>query len=494
MICLIQIDYSEHLSQEIVPIGCLHVGSALKNAGYEVNIIHCTELEIDRYVDEIIKANPFWVGFSVMTGPQTMHSAWMSRKIKAESDIPIVWGGIHPSLLPEQCLQEDYIDIVVIGEGEDTAIELTQRLENKKKLDGVLGLGYKIKTGCQLELFINPRRPFIKDLNADRYRLNFELLDIHKYFLKADTGKYQSVFSYKTSRGCPFDCGFCYNRAFNLGKWRGKSAEGVIEDISYLKRTYGVDAVKFYDDNFYVDRKRALKILEGIGIPAKTDIRIDMVTEDLAAKIKEFNVFDVLIGIESGSDRILNLLNKGFTADHIKKKVEILAKYNLKVGYSAIIGLPTETEEEMNSTIDLILWIHSIHKNKSVTIGPYLPYPGSALYEWAIQQGFIPPSITEDWGHIDRWSKDLYKFLPWVQDDYIYRVREYMKFFNYSIPFLNKLAELRLKHRFLKFPLDIYLVHFLYEQAIQEKNWFGKSLRILHRRARSTNDEQISKT
>ena len=481
MICLVQIDYSQFYSREIVPIGLLHIGSALKNTGHEVRVIHCTEVEIDKYVAEIAKTQPLWVGFSVMTGPQTTHSAWMSKRIKSQSNVPIVWGGIHPSLLPEQCLEEDYIDIVVIGEGEETAIELSQRLESKKSLERVLGLAYKLKQNGQSEPCVNARRPFIENLDADKYRLDFELLEATKYFLKAGTGKYQKVFSYKTSRGCPFNCGFCYNNEFNLRRWRGKSAERVIEDITYLKKTYGIDGVKFYDDEFYVNRERALKILEGIQIPAKTDIRIDMVTEELAARLKEFDVFDILIGIESGSDRILKLLNKGITVEQIKKGVEILAKYNLKVGYSAIIGIPTETEEEMNATIDLILWIHSIHKNKSVTIGPYLPYPGSALYHWTLQQGFVPPERTEDWGSIDRWRKDLYRILPWVKDSYIYYLREYMKFFDYSIPLLSKIAEFRLRYRFLKFPVDVPLVEFLHKQAIQEKNWFGRSLRKAHR-------------
>lgn len=486
MIYLVQIDYSKYHSQEIVPIGCLHVGSILKNVGYEVKIIHCTEFEIDIYVDEIVKAQPLWAGFSVMTGPQTTHSAWMSKKIKAHCNVPVVWGGIHPSLLPQQCLQEDYIDLVVIGEGEETAVELSQKLESKKHLKGILGLGYKINWNGQMKPCLNPRRPFIKDLDADRYRLDFELLDVSKYFLKAGTGKYQRVFSYKTSRGCPFNCSFCYNNEFNFRRWRAKSAERVIEDISYLKKRYGIDGIKFYDDEFYINKIRALKILEGIAIPAKTDIRIDMITEDLAAQMQEFNIFDILIGIESGSNRILKLINKGFTVEQIKKGVLILAKYNLKAAYSAITGIPTETEEEMNATIDLILWIHRVHKNKAVSMGPYLPYPGSALYQWILQQEFVPPPRTEDWGIIERWGKDPYRFLPWLKDNYVYYLREYMKFFNYNLPFLNKLAELRLKHRFVKFPLDMVLVHFLYEQAIQENNWFGRLLNKAHRIIRAS--------
>ncbi|OGS22897.1 MAG: hypothetical protein A2252_07410 [Elusimicrobia bacterium RIFOXYA2_FULL_39_19] len=475
-IYLVQVDYSKYFSQEIVPLGLLHIGSALYNKGYKVNIIHCTEQEIDKNVEEIVKNKPLWVGFSVMTGPQTMHSAWMSKKIKDKSDVPIVWGGIHPSILPDQCLEEDYIDAVIIGEGEETAIELTKVLEEKKDLEGILGLGHRNvnKKPC-----VHQKRPFIKNLDEDRYKLEFDLLDMSKYFLKA--GKYKRVFSYKSSRGCPYNCSFCYNLEFNQRKWRAKSAERVIEEIKYLKNKYSIDGIKFYDDNFYVDKNRALKILENIGIPAKTDIRIDMLTEDLASKIKNYNVFDILIGIESGSNRILELINKGFTVECIKEGVKILAKYDLRVGYSAIVGIPTETNEEMNATIDLILWINSIHKNKTVTIGPFLPYPGSPLYDWSINQGFVPPKKTEDWGFIERWKKDLYKYLPWVKDEYIYRIREYMKFFNYSVPLLSNIAEFRLKNKFMSFPIDIYVINYLYDEAVQEKTWLGKLVRKIHK-------------
>lgn len=223
-----------------VPIGCLHVGSALKNAGYDVKIVHCTELEIDKYVDEIVRINPLWVGFSVITGPQTMHSAWMSKKIKAQCDVPIVWGGIHPSALPKQCLEEDYIDMVVIGEGEDTSIELTQRLESKKRLEGCRGLGFTVMKNGVTKPCINTRRPFINDLDADRYRLIFELLNIPSYLFNASAGKYRKIFTYKSSRGCPFNCSFCYNKGFNMQRWRAKSAQRVIEDIDYLKQNYEV--------------------------------------------------------------------------------------------------------------------------------------------------------------------------------------------------------------------------------------------------------------
>jgi radical SAM superfamily enzyme YgiQ (UPF0313 family) len=473
MIYLVQVDYSKFYSTDIMPLGLLHVGSTLANKGFEVRIIHCTEKEIECYAKEIAVTKPLWVGFSVMTGPQTLHSALMSEKIKEyDPTLPVIWGGIHPSLLPEQCLNEDYIDVVVIGDGEDTALELTERIERKKSLDGLLGTGFKKNR----DMVLNAPRPFVENLDDDLYRINFNLLDFSKYFTQARTMK--RVVAYKTSRGCPYNCSFCYNQKFNHRKWRGKTPERVIEDIKFLKTNYHIDGVMFYDDTFYVDKERALKILEGIGIPAKTDIRIDLVNENLLNRMKELKVFDILIGIESGSDRILKILNKGITVEDIKRVVKLLAKYNLRVGYSAIIGLPRESEAEKKETIELLLWIHSVHKNKTITVGPYLPYPGSKLYEIAIEDGFIPPKDTKGWGMADRWSKELR--LPWVNDDGIYRIREYFKFFNYNVPFLDAIGELRLRHNWLKFPWDINLIDFLLQQAIDKKSVFNKPIRNFH--------------
>ena len=143
MIILIQINHSEDHSEKILPIGILSVGSALKKHGLAVELINITEKEIDRTVDYIISKNPLYVGFSVMTGRQTKHSADMSKKLKARSGIKIMWGGIHPSLLPEQCLSESYIDYIIMGEGEETAVEFSRNLESGKPLAEISGLGYK---------------------------------------------------------------------------------------------------------------------------------------------------------------------------------------------------------------------------------------------------------------------------------------------------------------------------------------------------------------
>ncbi len=138
---------------------------------------------------------------------------------------------------------------------------------------------------------------------------------MEKYIFKLD--KFKRVIAYKASRGCPFNCAFCYNRLLIKTVGELGQLDHVITDIEFLKEKYQIDAVKFYDDNFFVDKNRALEILKRIDLPAHLEVRIDMIDETLAKELKERKVFDLLIGAESGSDRILSMINKRITVEHI---------------------------------------------------------------------------------------------------------------------------------------------------------------------------------
>lgn len=481
---LVQINTSEDHSEKILPLGILSVGSALRKSGFDVELINITEKEIDETAKTIANKKPICIGLSVMTGRQTAHSASLSKKIKSLSpNLPIIWGGIHPSLLPEQCLSEDYIDYVVIGEGEETMIEFLRKLEERKSFSEVLGLGYKENGRPK----INPTRPLIKDLS--KWTLDFSLLDMEKFIYPLD--KYKRVIAYKTSRGCPFNCAFCYNQVFNQNRWRVWPIEQVISDIKYLKDKYKIDAIKFYDDNFMVDRKRAFEILKEINLPSHLEARIDTIDEELAKKFKEYRVFDMLIGVESGSDRILSLINKRITVERILNAVKILARYDVPASYSAIVGLPTETKEEFESTVDLFYKIYKIHSKSAITLGAYMPYPGSTMYDFAQKHGFVEPKKTEDWGKIDRFRKDFSS--PWVNGERVWRIREYFKLLKFRLGPANRWFEWRIKNRFFDWPADIYLVEWLSGIAIEEKSWVGRLLRKgynLIKKANESSDNQ----
>jgi len=419
--------------------------------------------------------NPDYVGISVMTGIQTFHSAELSKKLKKTSNIPVLWGGIHPSLLPEQCVKENYIDYVIVGEGELTVLEFTEKLLGNRNFQNVLGLAYKEDS----KIFINPPRPLIE--NLDEWRLDFSLLDLSQFVFPL--AKYKRVIAYKSSRGCPFGCAFCYNYEFNKGRWRCWSEKIVLEDIKLLKKNYNIDAIKFYDDNFFVDKKRALAILKAINLPAHLEVRIDFIDDELAEELKKLKVFDMLIGLESGSDRLLQLIDKRFSVSRLIKGVKIIAKHDLHASYSFMVGLPTETKEEFGATIKLMYQVYKIHPRAGFTLGAYLPYPGSKLYNFSLAQGFRAPEKTEDWGKIDRFRKNFYS--PWVDVKKVWIIRECFKILSWDLKILKQWFEFRIGHNFYSFPFDIYFVEFLADLAIGEKNIIGKILRKIYNKFRT---------
>lgn len=467
-IFLTQIHYTEDHAEKILPIGILAVGSALKRAGFTVELVNINEKEINETAKRLAAADPLYVGLSVMTGVQTKHSADFSKQLKKHSpSLPIVWGGIHPSLLPEQCLKEEYIDYVVISEGEISIVALTQKLINGEKMNGVLGIGFKENN----HPVINGWQSFIS--NLDDYPIDWSLINPRDFIFPL--GRYRRVIAYKASRGCPFNCSFCYNNAFNKNRWRFWSEKMVISDIRWLKEHYQIDAVKFYDDNFFVDKNRAIRILEAIDLPAHLEVRIDSIDDSLAAKLKALKVFDMLIGVESGSDRLLKLIDKKFTVEMILAGVKIIAKHNLPASYSAIVGLPTETKAEFEATVDLFYRIYQIHRLAGFTLGAYLPYPGSKMYDFAVSEGFQPPEKTEDWGKIDRFRRDFSS--PWVDAQKVWRIREYFKMLNWQLGPVIKWFKWRIEHRFFVLPFDIYLIEFLAGIAIEQKGFLGKIMR-----------------
>lgn len=446
------------------PMGLLYVGGALKKAGYDVHLYHITSKEIEKTIEKIESLNPLFVGFSTFTGAQLTHSSKMSKILKERLSCPMVWGGVHPSLLPEETLSEDYVDIVVIGEGEITAVELADALSNGSKLNDVAGIGLKSKSGKQ---FLTEDRPHLK--NLDDYRIDWDLVNIKKYFYPFEDSK--RAVNFITSRGCPHSCGFCYNFKFNKSHWRAHSKEFVVKELVALKDSYSVDGVVFSDDNLFVDKRRAIDMLREINLPWHGDLRIDYVTEKLAEEIESVNCKEAFFGIESGSERILKLINKGITVPQVMRAAEIFAKHpDIIFDGSTIVGMPTETRKEVDMTLDLVLKLSDIHPRIRVNIGLYLPFPGTPMFELARKNGFVPPKKTEDWAMFDVFGGEVKPvWLPWAdesfQDD-MANAYQYSQFLErawfqkqglYGIPrrLLYQITRLRFQKKFFKIPLEL---------------------------------------
>jgi len=394
-----------------VPLALLYVGTSLQLAGYDVKIWHLLPEEFERAVAKIKGRRPLWVGLSVLSGMTTYHAAALSRTIRQEiPDAQIVWGGHHASSVPREVAAEDYVDLVVIGEGEETAVELSESLLAGKDLSGVSGLALKDGNGGTL---VTAARPFVADL--DSLEIDWSLIEPKSYFRADENGNTRVAFY--SSRGCPYKCSFCNTPSYTGKLFRSHSPFYVERHLRHLKSAFGVNTVIFADDNFMIDRKRGLEIvrrLANAGIRVSTlDVRLNQLNDSVCAEFKEHGVSGIFFGFESGNDRILKVLKKGLTVSQIKEGAKLLARYGIQVWASSIMLVPTETREEVFDTIDLSMWLRdTLPEGSTISNFRYMPLPRTELLKLAITEGFRYPSNTEEWKIID--PVGPYFTTPWV--------------------------------------------------------------------------------
>lgn len=440
----------------IPPLAPLYLATALKKNGYSVKIIHKNIKDVGRIITEIENYHPNLVGMSVFTGYNNKEYIQLSQKLKNKG-YKIVWGNAHPSLLPEQTLREKCIDFIVIGEGEETLVDLMENLDNPEKYYFIKGIGFKDKYG---KTVINKRRPFI---NLDDYLIDWSLIDIRDYLVPYFSNRYKQVLTVTTSRGCPFNCQFCYNLVFNRRTWRAHSAESVIGNLKPIIKEHKIDAIRFLDDNFFVDKERAFEIARGLGLPYFAESRVEFVDEEFVKNLKDTKCQEIMFGFESGSNRIMkDVVKKGTGTKEVINAVKLLKDSGIMVSGSIVFGFPTETNEEYKKTMGFIVDLLEINNNLAFTSGWFLPYPGTGLYEKAKELGFNPPDKTEGWDRFDRWRNDYE--MEWINWDYKLPVKYSRRIihllamsYKRNIPILKNILKWRVKNLNFFLPIDIYI-------------------------------------
>ncbi len=355
------------------PLWMVYIGTYLRENGHDVK---CFDRNVDGDLSDLNKVmrdfGPDFVGLSVMTGRMIYDSIRISRNVKDYSRAKVVWGGMHPSLLPKLCLDAPYVDYIVRGEGEQAGLDL---IEGRTDSPGIN---------------MNPLAPLI-DIN-ELPEPDYSLIDMDKY----------EAVTVATSRGCPYRCSFCINRGFygkhGRQRWRGLSAEKSIELIRKLSR-YGKNFV-IVDDNFTTVKKRTIEICEGIkdlGLRIYMFSRVDHLDEEVVTALKEAGVFQIQFGLESGSQRVLDFIQKDTNLDQQREAIKLCRKHGIMIDASYMIGIPTETEEELQKTVDFI----KETKPDYVGLKVYHPYPGSELYDYCVDNGlFDPPETMEEWANL----------------------------------------------------------------------------------------------
>lgn len=396
-------------------LGLAYLGAVSEERGDEVRIFDA-DVEDQPIAEFIQEFKPHVVGITANT-PQVKQAWRTAAAIKKVADIPIVLGGPHPSVVSEnldfESLQQEAVDLVVRGEGEATWIEVCERIESflrdqptfstaalmdpaKGIWDDVLGISYKTSDG---QLHRNPDRPAIKDLDSLPWPA-YHLFKMDRYTnLQPATDHIDGSrsFSILTSRGCPYRCTFCSQSIMPV-KWRARSPENVLEEWRHLVRDMGAQEIGVLDDsaNIRVDRLHKLadllieNRLNHVPWIFVNGIRANLASRELLAKLKQAGLKRTAFGVETGDPDILISIDKHIDHATIEEAFKNAKAVGLETIGFFIIGLPGDTRESMQRTIDFACKLDPLIANFSMMT----PYPGTKVYELVKREGRL---LVEDW-------------------------------------------------------------------------------------------------
>lgn len=463
-----------------ISVGLLSIATYLDSKDVPVEIIDGVRQK--DYIDLIknkIHAYDF-VGISVMT-TQANKALEISKLVRdLNPKCKIIWGGPHPSFFIEQTTQHQLIDIVCFGEGELTLLDIAAG----KDWSEIDGIAYK-KDG---QVIINKMRAlhdpklmplFNWDLIAPEILNNLYLIPS------------------LTSRGCPHRCTFCIN-AILRNQWRQRTAEQVLQDLEIIKsKKYffakGESAsggknkkLRFWDENFFVDIKRAKQIINGMlehkmTIPWETTVRANYISDkkiddEFMTQLKKSGCYLLSFGAESGCPRILKKIKKDIDPQDVINSAKAAIKHGIIPQYSFMIGLPGETKSEMMATLNLIDKLVKISPQIQI-LGPqaFRPYPGSELYEECVASGWQAPQNLDEWADLAEHELNYLnvKNFPWVKHkSFVESMEAYVRFGAHTIKsamgssikaqrvlklIFVLICQLRWKLKFFWFPLEFKL-------------------------------------
>lgn len=337
--------------------------------------------------------NPDIIGISCAYSSQYHNAVKLAELVKeCDKNITTILGGAHPSALPEDTLKNPYIDFVVIGEGENSFVKLVDALKEGRDIKSIAGIGYK-KGG---KIFINKKKDYTNNIDRIPFPAR-HLFPMEKYF---HYGKEHAFYSKNkpsttliTSRGCPGRCIYCSSHSVFGHTWRARSPKNVEKELEHLAKVYNVKEVHFEDDNLTLDKERMIAICDRmirsnlkLSWTTPNGVSINYLDEELIQKMKESGCYRLFLGIESGSQRVLdNIIKKGLSLNKTRKIIGILKKKHMKIGGFFVLGLPGETKTDIESTIRFA----KTYDFDTINFSIAAPYPGTELHEICKKNSFL---------------------------------------------------------------------------------------------------------
>lgn len=484
-----------------LPISVLQVGASIYGK-HEFVIVDCNlEKNSWQKLDSYLKTGEFaFFACSVMPGPQLSEAIKLSKAIRIKyPEIIIVWGGYFATIQYRICIESALVDYVIRGPGDLSFPELIRCLKDLKSenLPEIANLVFK-RDGS---IVCNPMGPVPDQDTLPNLPLEFlnKFYPVENYIVKTFLG--ERTFSYHSSIGCNYYCGFCGVARIYHSFWHGKSPTKMYEDLMHLKTEYNINAIEFHDSNFFGSRKRTLEfcqLIKGLDIVWWAEGRVDTMnsfSDDELILIRSSGCCSVFMGAETGNNDLLKKINKG-PSSGVNQTLEVVSRfklYDIIPELSFVFGFPESSPQRIKLQIqDDIYFARQIKKlnpGAEIVINLYSPVPfdDSTVYKQAQETGLIFPKTLEEWLKPAWRDFDLRlgRSLPWLKPGMIRDIRNFQVVLLSAFPgisnfHLNRVQKgllkipglLRYKLKLYRFPYEIKALLRLFSYQQPEKEGF----------------------
>lgn len=373
-----------------ISIGIAYLSSVLKQHGHETALIDTTfGMKDAEVLSRVRKYNPDLAALSCVSNnfPYSTHLAGI---IKEKNKIPIILGGVHATVAPEESIMKDCIDMICIGEGEDAILELAQSMERDERNTSIPNIWFK-ENG---QIIRNPLRPLREDLDCIPHP-DLNIYDYPRYL-----ENHNMVASLMGSRGCPYRCTYCINNALmefyaGLGKFtRFRSIENIISEIKKTSRDFNPQAFCLYDDTFTLDKKRVIEFCKQykneIGLPFSINARVESLSDEMLQALSSSGCTRVSIGLEAGDPRVRKeILKRNITDQQIIDGCQLIKKYGFELYTYNMIGIPEEDINSIRKTIELNRKVKPDYLVASILTA----YKGTEIYNICKKRGMLTDEI-----------------------------------------------------------------------------------------------------
>ena len=400
-----------HLPFALLGIG--YLGAVLEKNNIKVDVIDCQVLKLseEEIKNELQKRDPTILGAtsSTLTYKSALNVVRIAKELNP--NCVTVMGGPHVTFWDDKALQEcPELDFIVRKEGENTFLELVQRIEANQSFRNVLGITYR----SEGKIVRNPDRPYIENLDDLPFPAR------HLWPLER-LRKYEDILYLIASRGCVYWCEFCATVRMHGRKYRFRSPKNVVDELEFLHKTYGVEKFTFCDDAFTVDKARTEELCReildrGLKIQWNCGTRVDMVTKELLAKMKAAGCISVWFGVESGTQQVLDEMKKGISVVQTLQVLGWVRELELKPVPNVLLGFPGETKETAWETIK---FAEKLSPDDVAFYNLATPFPGTPMYDLIVKNGWL--RITD----FDKYDTATPVFeTPWLSMKDLGKLRE----------------------------------------------------------------------